>query len=93
MNSHYCPEWDYMLITSECPEYECCMCPIKKEKNGNKMKIECTQSQWNILEACLYDGLGKVQTTENEYDFFSLVYSESGALVFEITGKFIDGAK
>jgi len=32
MNSHYCPEWDYMIIDESCPEYECCTC-FKKEEN------------------------------------------------------------
>lgn len=27
--THYCPDWDYMLISEIDPEYECCLCEKK----------------------------------------------------------------
>jgi len=27
---HYCPDWDYLFITPECKEFECCTCFSKE---------------------------------------------------------------
>lgn len=27
--AHYCPDWDYMMIFSDSPEMDCCLCRLK----------------------------------------------------------------
>lgn len=30
---HNCPEWDYLYICKDCPEFECCICNLKELSN------------------------------------------------------------
>jgi hypothetical protein len=33
---HECPEWDFMVICEQCPEFECCSCwPSADEPDFN----------------------------------------------------------
>lgn len=31
---HACPEWDFLEIDQDCPEFECCICEIDEDGKG-----------------------------------------------------------
>lgn len=47
-NEHYCPEWDYMLIDSTCPEYEVCTCYPKNRKYSASYVSSTDFLTWHV---------------------------------------------
>lgn len=33
---HFCPDWDYMAIDENCPEFEACACTLPKLKDNEQ---------------------------------------------------------
>lgn len=33
---HFCPDWDYMAIDENCPEFEACTCQLRDLRKDNE---------------------------------------------------------
>jgi len=56
--AHYCPEWDYLYIDNNCPEFDACLCfrPTEWEQkliDKHREAVEVTKGLQEALEEML----------------------------------------